>query len=101
LLVFERFFEQIVQLCCEAGLVWGQELYFDGTRVQANASMQKTRPRFYLQAKEHVVQLFADENEAASESPTLSPKEDEIALGASSLVERYGTYQETERSASR
>jgi transposase len=101
LLVFERFFEQIVHLCCEAGLVWGQELYFDGIRIQANASMQKMRPRFYLQAKEHVVQLFADESEGASESPTPSPKEDEIAPGASSLVERYGTYQETERSASR
>jgi len=34
--VFQRFFEQIVQCCVEAGLVWGQELYFDGTRVGAN-----------------------------------------------------------------
>jgi transposase len=35
--VFQQFFEQIVQLCIEAGLSWGKELYFDGTKVPANA----------------------------------------------------------------
>ena len=34
---FARFFEQVVDLCQEAGLVWGQELYIDATRVRANA----------------------------------------------------------------
>jgi transposase len=29
--IFERCFEQIVNLCQEAGLVWGRELYFDAT----------------------------------------------------------------------
>src|SRR5579864_9749200 len=29
--VFRRFFEHIVELCQQAGLVWGKELYFDGT----------------------------------------------------------------------
>src|SRR5215210_1687785 len=29
--VFQRFFERIVELCQQAGLVWGKELYFDGT----------------------------------------------------------------------
>lgn len=38
LAIFRRFFERIVQLCVDAGLVWGQELYFDGTQVQANAA---------------------------------------------------------------
>ena len=28
--VFQRFFEQIVERCIAAGLVWGKELYFDG-----------------------------------------------------------------------
>jgi transposase len=36
--VFGRFFEEIVQLCIEAGLVRGKELYFDSTKVEANAS---------------------------------------------------------------
>src|SRR5258707_6765954 len=30
--VFQRFFEKIVELCQAAGLVWGKELYFDGTK---------------------------------------------------------------------
>ena len=32
--VFRRFFEGIVQECFEAGLVWGEELFFDSTRVE-------------------------------------------------------------------
>jgi transposase len=35
--IFRRFFEEIVQKCIEAGLVWGEELYFDATKVEANA----------------------------------------------------------------
>ena len=35
--VFRRFFEEIVEMCAEAGLVWGEELYFDATKVEANA----------------------------------------------------------------
>ena len=30
LLVFRRFFERIVEECVEAGLVWGEELFFEG-----------------------------------------------------------------------
>ena len=30
--VFRRFFEHVVELCQAAGLVWGQELFFDATR---------------------------------------------------------------------
>jgi transposase len=33
---FRRFFEYIVEQCQRAGLVWGKELYFDGTQVEAN-----------------------------------------------------------------
>jgi transposase len=35
--VFREFFERIVELCVEAGLVWREELYFDATKVDANA----------------------------------------------------------------
>ena len=31
LLTFRRFFERIVQECAKAGLVWGEELFFDAT----------------------------------------------------------------------
>ena len=30
--VFRRLFERVVELCQEAGLVWGKELFFDATR---------------------------------------------------------------------
>src|SRR5713101_3205084 len=37
--LFRRFFERVVELCDEAGLVWGNDLYFDGTKIDANASL--------------------------------------------------------------
>ncbi len=57
--VFQRFFEQIVDLCQEAGLVWGRELYVDATKVEANADVDSLIPRFYHDAKTHVSCLFA------------------------------------------
>src|SRR5829696_3407405 len=66
--IFQRFFERVVELCQEAGLVWGKELIFDATRVQANAALNSLVPRFYLKAKaaapnveEHVNTLFGEE----------------------------------------
>src|SRR3972149_11543373 len=47
---FQRFFERIVELCMEAGLVEGEELYFDATRVEADASMGSLRLRLSLAA---------------------------------------------------
>src|SRR3954451_16368349 len=65
LAVFERFFEHIVELCQQAGLVWGRELFFDATKIRANAALGSVVPRFYLQAQEqaheHLAALFADE----------------------------------------
>jgi hypothetical protein len=60
LVVFQRFFEQIVQLCIDAGLVWGKELYFDGTKVRADASLDHSVPRWYWLAKQHLEDLFDD-----------------------------------------
>src|SRR5215210_5995521 len=63
--IFERFFEQVVTLCQQAGLVWGRELIFDATKVRANAALDSLVPRFYLQAKEqtqeHRAALFTEE----------------------------------------
>ncbi len=56
---FHRFFERIVELCLEAGLVEGEELYFDATRVEADASMSSLRPRVSLAAtQKHVREVF-------------------------------------------
>jgi transposase len=59
--VFQRFFELIVDLCQEAGLVWGRELYVDATKVEANADLDSLVPRFYYAAKTHVADLFTDD----------------------------------------
>src|SRR5215204_3610924 len=44
--VVRSFFEAIVEQCVAAGLVWGQELYLDATKVDANAATDSLRPRF-------------------------------------------------------
>src|SRR5690242_3036208 len=67
--VFQRFFEQIVDLCQDAGLVWGRELYVDATKVEANASLDSLVPRFAYQAKALVADLFADEFALAEVPP--------------------------------
>jgi hypothetical protein len=38
--------------------VWGQELYFDGTKVRANADIDQQVPRFYWAAQQHLQELF-------------------------------------------
>src|SRR3954447_12794587 len=36
--VFRGFFEAIVEQCIHAGLIWGEELFIDATKVAANAA---------------------------------------------------------------
>ena len=55
--VFRRFFEAVVERCVEAGLVWGKELYFDATKVPANAALDSVGPRFAIEA--HLASLCA------------------------------------------
>ena len=59
--VFRRFFEAIVEQCQQEGLVWGKELYFDGTKVLANASTESVKPRFFVEA--HLAHLFGAQTE--------------------------------------
>src|SRR6266487_403687 len=76
--VFERFFEQVVELCRAAGLGWGEELIFDATRVRANADLDSLVLRFYWNAKQHVAELFDEVNapppaEVGAITPTPAP----------------------------
>ena len=62
--VFRRFFERIVQECIDAGLVWGEELFFDATKVEANASIDSTRSRSLLlgdRLEEHLAGVFPED----------------------------------------
>ena len=70
---FQRFFERIVELCMEAGLVEGEELYFDATRVEADASMGSLRPRLSLAATREHVRMVFEENPASGEGPQPPP----------------------------
>src|SRR5713226_7065608 len=73
--VFRRFFEAIVEQCQEAGLVWGRELYFDGTKVAANAGKESVKPRFAVEA--HLSGLFGMEAvEPVEEAEQQIPQEE-------------------------
>jgi transposase len=67
--VFQRFFEHVVDLCQEAHLVWGRELYFDATKVEANAGIPSLVPRFYHDAKTHLADFFASDLAEEDERP--------------------------------
>ncbi len=58
LATFRRFFDTIVERCRAAGLVWGEELYLDATKVEANAARASLVPRFAVEA--HLARLFPD-----------------------------------------
>ncbi len=70
--VVQRFFEKVVDLCQDAGLVWGRELYFDATKIEANAGIPSLVPRFYHEAKTHLADLFVDGSAADAASPPTS-----------------------------
>lgn len=78
--VFHRFFEEIVGLCRAAGLVWGQELIFDATRVRANADLDGLVPRSYRNAKQHLAELFEDPS-------TPPPDEGGVPMAVPALVD--------------
>jgi hypothetical protein len=61
--VFRRFFKRIVEICFEAGLVRGHELYFDATKVEANASLDSTRSRSLVvnRLERHLVSIFPEQ----------------------------------------
>ena len=97
--VFRRFFDVIVEQCQEAGLVWGRELYIDGTKVAANAGKESVKPRFAVE--EHLRSLFdtqaevpgdEEEQQPAAEEPAHNEHEESpapIALPTSLPPEQY------------
>jgi transposase len=79
--IFERFFERVGDLCQDAGLVWGRELFFDATKVVANADVDSLVPRFYHAAKTHVADLFDEELPLASAEGALLASADDLPSG--------------------
>jgi len=66
--VYHRFFERIIEMCVQAGLVWGEELYFDSTKVQANAAINAMVSRVEMEANQHLKQLFPNNTGGMSDS---------------------------------
>ncbi len=104
--VFRGFFDRIVEMCVEAGLVWGEELFVDSTTVGANAAKAALVPRFA--AREHVGALFDegsadDAGETGVTADAALPGADDADLRARNAAEedfissagRYGTKSRT------
>jgi transposase len=72
--VFRRFFERIVEECAKAGLIRGDELFFDSTKVEANAAVDSLAPRWAVEA--HLADLF--EGEPAEDDPPLAEETDAL-----------------------
>src|SRR6266436_1585831 len=73
--VFRRFFDTIVEQCQQAGLIWGEELYIDSTKVQANASQASLKPRFFVEA--HLSNLFDNPQKTSQEPESVLKQEEE------------------------
>jgi transposase len=86
--IFRRFFDTIVEQCQQAGLVWGQELYFDATHVLADAALDSLVPRFAVDARSalqaHLAALFSDE--PGQDAPSAAAGAD-TAAGAQDAVQ--------------
>src|SRR5215203_1011286 len=72
--LFQRFFMHVIELCQRAGLVWGTELFFDGTMVQANADYDSLMPRWHVAARSHLATIFTDA--PTSPAPLVAPEAD-------------------------
>lgn len=68
--ILRGFFDRIVEVCAEAGLVWGEELFVDSTTVRANAAKAALVPKLAVAA--HLDGLFEGEPDGATE-PTGAP----------------------------
>ena len=63
--VFEQFFQRVLSLCVEAGLVGGEKVFVDSTIIKANASLKSlvsrqdlVEPKF--SPKEYVERVFSE-----------------------------------------
>ena len=75
--VFRSFFERIVEMCVETGIVRGEELFFDATKVEADAAVDSLAPRWFVEA--HLQNLFeeGDDHRESEEEPQGAEFEDE------------------------
>ena len=63
--VFEEFFQEVLSICVEKGLVGGEKIFADGTLIKANASLKSLvarpdAPLPLLSPKEYVEKVFQE-----------------------------------------
>ncbi len=83
--------------------MWGKELYFDGSKIRANAAIDGLVDRATWNAEQHVNGLFPSELPTQEETPpsVTSDTEDQTPRGIDGLVQKYdGTRREGKRKAS-
>lgn len=89
LAIFRRFFEHVVDLCEDAGLVWGKEVLVDATKVPGNASMESLVPRLKEVIDDHLTELFDD-----GHGPVENPDGGEQSTSASTESEPHRLHPE-------
>lgn len=82
--VFRRFFEEIVETCVEAGLVWGEEFFFDATKVRADADIDSLHSRAIIE--NHLQEIFDEADEGENDEPGEAPKTAEITASQSTAA---------------
>ncbi|MDY7096462.1 MAG: IS1182 family transposase [Acidobacteriota bacterium] len=88
--VFRLFFERIVEECVEAGLVRGNELFFDSTKVEGNAAVDSLAPRWAVEA--HLAGLF--EEGPAEDGPPFAEETDALPSAGDALLREQNAARE-------
>jgi transposase len=65
--VFRAFFEHTAERRAEARLVCGEELYLDATRIEANAFLGSSTPRFAVE--QHLQYLLKKDSQEEPATP--------------------------------
>jgi IS5 family transposase len=91
--VFEQFFQKVLGLCVEAGLVGGEKVFVDSTIIKANASLKSLVPRQDLvepkfSPREYIDRVFSENPVEESSLEDFPSKEDEKKIGESKSRQR-------------
>ena len=81
--IFRDFFERIVEMCFEAGLLRSRELFFDSTKIEADAAVDSLAPRWFVEA--HLHDLF-EGDDVRRQKGAEDPQETEEEIEAEGAV---------------
>lgn len=79
--IFRDFFDEIVGRCIEAGLVWGEEFFFNSTKARADADTDSLHSRAIIE--NHLQEIFDEADEGEIDEPGEAPETAEITASQS------------------